>query len=247
MPKKTVAKCFAQIMEHWSRPQKSNSTCNQCPLWHHESSPVFGVGNRVDPKVVAIAESPFERKPKGTPDFGRINLKGVNRDIEQYWNNAENSGIAPWVEMCNAFDEIFSGLPNGKESVYLTNIWRCTNKKRADDEKSRSFDKCSHHLTSEILSIRPRLVVTFGREALDRLVWTIEDRSAFSVNSIRDKIYTKPHFSQVEGNLISLAGIDFKILPAFHWSWGEFFSMPRWNGNYRPRIKKLVDKAIGEF
>lgn len=194
---------------------------------------------------MAIAESPNEPKPGSGARYHLADRRVAIEKIMGYWIKAEESGIGSWIKMANSFDEIFSDLPKGKESVYLTNVWRCTNNGRSPDELQRSFEMCSHHLVREIRAIAPTVIVTFGSEALRHLVRTMEsDPNSPPDFSIEEEVYTKPVFSEIEGKAITLSKLEFKILPAFHWSWGEFFSKPRWNGDYRSRMRKALRQAL---
>lgn len=120
-----------------------DKNCNKCPL--HESAYkicCLGRGN-VDADIFFIGESPGQR---GT-DIGKP-LDG-------------DSGLL--------FDDIINALGLTRDDVYISNAVQCT---VYDNKKinKKAIDKCRDYLFNELESVRPKVIVPLGNNALNSLL-----------------------------------------------------------------------------
>ena len=226
------------VLGHWAKRKRPTSQCYMCPLSKYANGPTIGVRSCEKPTVMAIGESPNETPKKRNGD-----LKSIRKAIDNYWEDALKD--PHWKRMAEAFDEIFEKLDHGKDSVYFTNVWKCTNKNdRTKRMRRETLEKCGEYLEGEIRILRPEVIVVFGKEAFHGLSWVIRNRLGLPGNALEKRLEKKGSFSKLEGKPIRISELDVSILPAFHWSRGESHSSGKKDG-YRARIqKKLTQIAV---
>jgi len=236
----SVAECRDQIVEEWTRRNEPFSACSGCPLKAPTNGPVVGVGNTREPIVMAIGFSPNE-----TPQKRKKTFEEVDGFLNVYWKKAENSSDPGWKKMSNAFGEIFSILEDGKYSVYFTNVWKCTNLKRPEETTIDALlTSCGKHLEKEIQTVAPRIAVTFGEAALKGLHSVISNRYNLAVDELGKGLREAPTFHDIEGKPIPVSELNLKVLPAFHWSFGETNSRNAGKREYRERIRDVLEQAL---
>lgn len=63
-----------------------------------------------------------------------------------------------WRKMARAFDDIFRDV-GGKETIYFTNVWKCSNKNLRElhsrDSLDKSLEACGKYLREEIEAVSP--------------------------------------------------------------------------------------------
>ena len=136
----------------------------RCPF--HQSRPgaypKFSYGNaRSD--VMAVFQNP------GQPTYQeqRRTIETVTVAEMRQW---ANSGASSWL---STYIDDPSLLEYGKQSFldsyYMTQAYRCPDPLDAVTAKERkeAMRHCSDHLRQEILIVRPKVILCFGREALD--------------------------------------------------------------------------------
>ncbi len=198
-----------------------DSPCAGCPLRDIDFGPMFGIGNRRNPSVIVVAESPND---PGTStlhgDQRPGNKGGVRADLTNYWRNAETSTEASWRNMAKRFSQMLEGIvPCGREGAYLTNVWRCPNNKQRRALRSKQIqegrERCLHYLTEELTVAGSVPILTLGQEALDGVLDALGD-----VELTREvRLHPFAKHAAVQGVFYSRKNGAY-VIPAFHWSRG---------------------------
>ncbi len=178
------------------------------------ATPTFGVGNRSRPNVIAVAETPNECLAHRGSRLS-ANTATARKEIMDYWEKAASSNFH-WRKMVDHFDQLFGDL-GGKEHVYFTNVLKCskgTREKMAPPpEIEDAVGRCRTYLKEELDSIRPQVLVTFSKAALDGVLHAIGKTAC-------DEFYSNvSSFSLAVGKAARVRGLDSNLLPLFHWSW----------------------------
>src|SRR6185295_10219796 len=116
--------------------------CTKCRLCEHRTNTVFGEGDP-DAKIMFIGEGPGETEDQtGRPFVGRAGEK---------------------------LNEMIRAMGLAREQVFIVNIVKCRppgNREPAPDEVAT----CTPYLERQIEIVRPRVIVTLGRPALQYML-----------------------------------------------------------------------------
>ena len=144
------------------------NACNSCRLCEQRTNTVFGEGDP-DAKIMFIGEGPGENEDlQGRPFVGRAG------------------------ELLN---KMIAGMGLKREQVFIVNIVKCRppgNREPAPDEVAT----CTPFLEKQIEIIRPRVIVTLGRPALQHM------------------LQQKISISKMRGQWQTWRGI--RLMPTFH-------------------------------
>ena len=136
----------------------------QCPFYQTRPGayPKFSYGN-ARAEVMAVFQNP------GQPT-GQERRKTIDTVTVEEMRRWANSGVSNWL---SAYIDDLSVLEYGArsflDSYYMTQAYRCPDPLDADMAKRRkeAMRHCSDHLRQEILIVEPKVILCFGREALD--------------------------------------------------------------------------------
>jgi len=151
------------------------ASCQKCPLYKTATNPVPGDGNP-EAKIVFIGEAPgFYEDQQGLPFVG-------------------NSG--------KLLDKLLASINLKRPDVFIANIL----KHRPPDNRNpdpSEIKVCTPFLKAQLQVIRPRVIITLGRFALNYF-------------------FPKALISQVRGQIkkITWQGIDLTFIPVYHPSAG---------------------------
>jgi len=142
--------------------------CTKCRLHEKRTNTVFGEGDP-DARILFIGEGPGENEDlQGRPFVGRAG---------------------------DLLNKMIAGMGLKREEVFIANIVKCRppgNREPAPDEVST----CTPYLEKQIEIIRPRVIVTLGRPALQHM------------------LQQKIAISRMRGQWLAWRGI--KLMPTFH-------------------------------
>ena len=142
--------------------------CTKCRLCEHRTHTVFGEGD-ADARIMFIGEGPGETEDRtGRPFVGRAGDK---------------------------LNEMIRAMGLAREQVFIVNIVKCRppgNREPAPDEVAT----CTPYLQRQIEIVRPRVIVTLGRPALQYMLGQ------------------KISISRMRGQWLTWRGI--KLMPTFH-------------------------------
>ena len=124
--------------------------------------PKFSYGNPLA-EVMAVFQNP------GQPTYQeqRRTIETVTVAEMRQW---ANSGVSGWL---GSYIDKVSILEYSKQSFldsyYMTQTYRCPDPSDSVTAKERreAAQNCSDHLREEILIVRPKVILCFGREALE--------------------------------------------------------------------------------
>lgn len=192
---------------------------------------------------MVMGESPNE-EPQ-TEDKSVDEVKGF---LDRYWEEAQSSSSRGWKKMARLMHQIFRDLPNGRESIYLTNVWKCANNSLEDssEERTVSLEKCTKHLVREIKCVNPKLMVVFGEKALDGLHYSLGKMDPAIGALLDEEVGRRQSYSEVEGKPIPIPQLNTTMLPAYHWSRGESFSSTQRKGGYQNRVRKVIASLLDD-
>lgn len=121
--------------------------CGRCDLFWGAAQPVVGVGP-ADADIMLIGEAPgADEDEHGQPFVGK-------------------SG--------KVLDKLLDGIGLSREEVYITNICKCRPPDNRDPKKNE-VSACREFLDGEIACVKPKVICTLGRWALQTLT---EDNDA---------------------------------------------------------------------
>ena len=95
-----------------------------------------------------------------------------------------NSGVSGWLGTYIDNPSILKyGRQSFLDSYYMTQAYRCPDPLDADMAKRRkeAMRHCSGHLRQEILIIRPKVILCFGREALESVKAVLSSSARIAV------------------------------------------------------------------
>ncbi len=191
------------------------------------------------PKVIAVAETPNESLDHRGSRLP-ANAVTARNEIMDYWREAASSNLH-WRKMVRHFDQLF-GYLGGKEQVYFTNILKCSKGTRTEmaplSEIEDAVGRCRTYLQEEFGSIRPQVLVTFSKAALDGVLHAVGETAYVEFYS------NEASFSKAVGRAVRVRGLDSHLLPLFHWSWWEVharrFSKPDYLDNAKKILRRLT-------
>ena len=128
----------------WFSLQKSVQSCQACKLSKSRTQTVFGSGNN-NAELLLIGEAPgAEEDRQGLPFVGKAG---------------------------KLLDAMLYAIDLNREQVFICNVLKCrppNNRNPQPDE----VEACASFLTSQIESIKPRVILALGRFAAHRLLET---------------------------------------------------------------------------
>jgi uracil-DNA glycosylase len=148
------------------------SKCEMCPkLLESRSQVVFGSGSE-DSKILFIGEAPGANEDKQGIPFCGMSGKILNQLL----------------------DEV--GL--SRDDVFITNTILCRPEKNRNPGKAE-VENCRERLDKLILVMKPKVIVTIGNFATERII-------------------QKKEITKLRGNIfdININGLDFKVVPVIH-------------------------------
>jgi DNA polymerase len=160
----------------WDELENDIKNCTRCILYRYRKNAVPGEGSRSS-KVMLIGEAPGATED----EMGRPFVGAAGRLLTL---TLESMGIH-------------------REEVYITNVVKCRppqNREPRDEE----IESCSIYLESQILLLKPRIIVTLGNIA-GKKVFSLASMTWSSVMKMRGKVYR-----------YSLLGLDVYVVPTIH-------------------------------
>ncbi|HYM60477.1 MAG TPA: uracil-DNA glycosylase [Thermoanaerobaculia bacterium] len=145
-----------------------SAACNRCRLARGRTQVVYGVGNS-DADLMFVGEAPGRDEDlQGEPFVGRAG---------------------------QLLTDIIRAMKLSREMVYIGNVIKCRPPENRNPEPDE-LDACRPLIRRQIELIKPRVIVTLGRFALQSLT-----ERAYSISSLRGKW---------------LAYGDIKLMPTYH-------------------------------
>lgn len=130
------------MFESMEEIEKNIAGCQKCELCKHRNNIVIGEGN-LNADLMFIGEGPgAEEDKEGRPFVGKAGI---------LMNNA------------------FTGLGIKREDCYITNVVKC----RPDNNrnpKTEEADACKDYLRSQVMIIKPKIIVLLGSVALKNII-----------------------------------------------------------------------------
>lgn len=122
--------------------KKQVERCRKCPLWRTRNKVVFGEGNP-DSEIMFVGEA-----------------AGMQEDLQG----------RPFVGAAGKFlNEMLALIHFKRKNIYISNILKCRppgNRDPLPDE----VEACWPYLVEQIKIIKPKLIITLGRHALERFI-----------------------------------------------------------------------------
>lgn len=164
------------LFRSWEDLEEAIRTCKRCPLHMGRKNAVPGEGKRSSP-LMFIGEAP-----------------GVTEDaVGRPFVGAAGALLTQVMEAC--------GIPRGE--VYITNVVKCRppgNREPTPEE----VEACSVYLESQILLLKPKLIVTLGNVA-GRKVFSMAGLEWGGVMRMRGRNYKA-----------SVLGLEVSVIPTLH-------------------------------
>jgi DNA polymerase len=158
----------AAASDAWAELEARARACTLCRLAATRTQVVFGVGNR-NADLMFIGEGPGRDEDlAGEPFVGRAG---------------------------QLLNDIIKAMKLRREDVYIANVVKCRPPENRNPEPDE-MDLCRPYLRRQIELIRPKVIVTLGRYALQ---------------STTEKAYA---ISSVRGQWLELGGV--RLMPTYH-------------------------------
>jgi len=147
------------VSDDWASLQHAVATCQKCALHSCRTQTVFGVGDR-QAEWMVIGEAPgAEEDARGEPFVGAAG------------------------QLLNA---MLSAIGLARESVFIANILKCRPPGNRDPSPAE-IAECLPYLHQQIMQVRPRLILAFGRVAAQSLLGTDQPLGA-----LRGSVHAAP-------------------------------------------------------
>lgn len=138
---------------------KEIRSCKKCPLFKGRTNAVPGEGNK-NPEILLIGEGP-----------------GSNEDKQG----------RPFVGDAGKFlEEMLKSIGKKREDVFITNVVKCRPPNNRDPLEEEVGVCTRSYLFSQIKLLKPKLIVTLGRHAMQTFFPQIR-----SISSVHGKAYKK--------------------------------------------------------
>jgi len=156
----------------WCKP---SGPCEGCPLRSREVEPGCGGGNW-ESEVAFVAMSPNETKKRterGDHEVPDLELypsppydkfRGARKG-SQYWTINGESFLYE-----RRLTDTLHRLNMRFEEVYYTNSQKCADDIKHPERDRQGRTRCIGHLRCELMALKPRLVVAFGRQPWDAVL-----------------------------------------------------------------------------
>ncbi|MEL9939596.1 MAG: type-4 uracil-DNA glycosylase [Ignisphaera sp.] len=165
-----------QLYSTWELLEDEIRRCTRCPLYKSRRNPVPGEGNK-NSSIMFVGEAPGATEDEmGRPFVGAAG-KLLTMVMESY------------------------GMR--REDVYITNVVKCRppgNREPKDEE----INACNIFLKSQILLLKPRIIVTLGNVA-GKTIFSMANREWGGVMKMRGKKYT-----------LQILGMQLHAIPTIH-------------------------------
>lgn len=195
-----------QLYSTWELLEDEIRRCTRCPLHKSRRNPVPGEGNK-NSSVMFVGEAPGATEDEmGRPFVGAAG-KLLTMVMESY------------------------GMK--REDVYITNVVKCRppgNREPKDEE----INACSIFLKSQMLLLKPRIIVTLGNVA-GKTIFSMANREWGGVMKMRGKKYT-----------LQILGMQLYVIPTIHPAAALYNPQLRsLFENDIKLIKSVIDEIIG--
>jgi|UniRef100_A0A7J2T9G3 uracil-DNA glycosylase, family 4 len=160
----------------WQSLEEAIKKCNRCPLHRSRKNAVPGEGDK-NAHIMLVGEAPGATED----EMGRPFVGAAGRLLTM----------------------ILESLGVKRESVYITNVVKCRppgNREPKDEE----VEACSPYLESQILLLKPRVIVTLGNVA-GKKIFALGNHPWNGVMKMRGKIFNL--------NMLSLSML---VIPTLH-------------------------------
>lgn len=160
----------------WEELEKNMLGCTKCLLHRYRKNAVPGEGSK-NTLAMLIGEAPGTTED----EMGRPFVGAAGRLLTQA---LENIGMS-------------------RNDVYITNVIKCRppqNREPNDEE----IESCSIYLESQILLIKPKIIMTLGNVA-GRKIFALGSRQWDGVMKMRGKVYQ-----------MNILGLNIHIVPTIH-------------------------------
>jgi DNA polymerase len=169
---------------------KKMSACKKCSLRSNYSRVVFGSGNH-DAKIFFIGEAPGKKEDElGIPFVG-------------------SSG--------KILDKLLTSVKIKREDVYLTNICKCRPPENRDPLEEEII-KCWPWLEKQIAIIKPKIIVTLGKFALNSFLPTAKisemHGKIIEINNLKIFPLHHPAAARINRKTRAVFEEDFKKIPS---------------------------------
>jgi DNA polymerase len=140
--------------------------CKHCTLCENRENVVIGLGNK-HASILFIGGTPKEEEEEYGKSFTKESKKILN--------------------------ELFLSVGLSCKDIYLTNIVKC---RPLDDRKPTQLEIkiCQRYLDEEIFKIKPKVICTIGREALNFVKTRYGLGEITTINEMHGKIFPETEF-----------------------------------------------------
>lgn len=130
------------MYQDWNELEKEIQNCQKCKLCQRRQHIVLGEGNR-EAKLMFIGEGPgADEDAQGLPFVGKAG---------------------------KLMNKAFQGLGIDRNTVYITNIVKCRPPANRVPEEDEAV-ACLDYLRSQVMLVRPKLIVLLGSTALKNIL-----------------------------------------------------------------------------
>ncbi|GAB6946586.1 type-4 uracil-DNA glycosylase [Vulcanisaeta sp. JCM 16161] len=171
--------------------------CTKCKLHLSRRRVVPGEGP-LNAKIMIIGEAPGEKED----EEGRPFVGAAGQLLTKLLNSV---GIR-------------------REEVYITNVVKCRPPNNRDPEPDE-IEACRPYLVTQILMIRPQIIVCLGRHSAREILTMAgyPEKSVSNISSIRGKVFSA-----------KLGDLNVKVLPTYHPA----------AALYNPRLRSIIEEDL---
>lgn len=160
----------------WEELESSIKSCTRCILHKYRKNAVPGEGSKTS-LVMFIGEAPGATED----ELGRPFVGAAGRLLTM----------------------ILESLGIKREQIYITNVVKCRPPQNREPEEEE-VESCSIYLESQLLLLKPKLIVTLGNVA-GKKIFSMGMKQWEGVMKTRGKIY-----------VIDILGLGISVLPTIH-------------------------------
>lgn len=162
--------------ESWKELENNIKICSKCSLHRYRKNVVPGEGSK-NTSIMLIGEAPG----------------GIEDEMGRPFVGAAGRLLTLTLE----------SISIKRENIYITNVVKCRppqNREPRDEE----IESCSIYLESQILLLKPKIIVTLGNIA-GKKIFSLASKQWNGVMKMRGKIYT-----------LDILGLKIYIVPTIH-------------------------------
>jgi DNA polymerase len=160
----------------WQSLEEAVKRCARCALYKSRKNVVLGEGSR-NAHVMLVGEAPGATED----EMGRPFVGAAGRLLTM----------------------ILESLGVKRESVYITNVVKCRPPGNREP-KEEEVEACSIYLESQIILLKPQIIVTLGNVA-GRKIFALGNNQWSSVMKMRGKIYK-----------LNILSLSVSVIPTLH-------------------------------